>query len=142
MGVFKSTVEILTAWFDGHASINEVTFGDITQVDITSETDFPLAHIIPLKTTYKEGFSELNFNIRIVSTYESYQDEVVDILDNAHEVLVDFVASIYNGTLFSEQMRVATDPSAEVVYDAHGNRLYGYMINVNIKVPAGIEICG
>lgn len=141
MAVYKETVEILTTWFNGHGNINEVTFGNEQQVDITSETDFPLVHIMPQKTLYGESQTEINFKIKVLTTYESDEEELIDVLDMTHAVFVDFVRDLWNGALFSALIRVSTDPIAEVVYDEHNNRLYGHTLDIKLKMPPTISNC-
>ena len=40
----KTVTTTITNWLKNHATINEVTLGDVNEIDMTSQADFPLAH--------------------------------------------------------------------------------------------------
>lgn len=142
MAQFKIVTGEIENWFAGNAVINEVTKGDINEVDLSTHTDFPLAHIIYLGTEYGDGYTTYNYQILLLDTFEeSSEESKVDVLDTLDEVMAQFVSSLNRGTLFNSQIRVVVDPPADVLYDQMQNRLYGWSLNVGLLVPNGIKIC-
>jgi len=116
--IYKDLVNSLINWFE--PKVGEVTFGDEGQVDVTSITDFPLVHIQPVGTDAKSGYALFTFDIYILNTKESLEDPI-DVLDAMSEIAVDFASFYYSGDSAINDM-----PSADIVYDQFGNRLYGF----------------
>lgn len=141
MGSFKTVLDTITIWLINHDGINEVTNGDINEVDLSTNTNFPLVHIIYTTTNYSQGYNIYNYQILFLDTYFEDKDNKIEILDNMNEIVTQFVKSLTNGSLFNSQVRVDTTPSSQVMYDQLQNRLYGWSLNVGIMVPNGIIIC-
>lgn len=141
MGQFKTLTEALISWLEGNAVINAVTIGDIGEVDLSTHTDFPLAHIIYDTPTYTEGVTEFTYQVLLLDTYVEGTDEKIDVIDRMSEVATSLVAALYSGTVLDRRVRVNTDPTSQIMYDQLGNRLYGISLQLDLKVPAGVVIC-
>ena len=141
MGAFLTTTNRILDWFGSHPIIEEVTHGDIGEVDLSSHTSFPLAHIIYLDTSYDEGVTQFTYQILLLDTYTEGTDDKIEVLDRMSEVATEFMSGIYRGSLFNSLIRVNTVPTSAIMYDQLGNNLYGISLQVDIKVPNGIVIC-
>lgn len=142
MGAFKTVTDSMMTWFDGNGTINEVTHGDINQVDLTQHTHFPLAHVIYLNTVYAESFTTYNYQILLLDTYHDTVDDRLEVLDAMDGVATQFVKALNGGSLFESQIRAAVTPTGEIMYDQLQNRLYGISLTVSIITPTGIDNCG
>ena len=143
MGTFKSLTNIILDYFtDSENAINEVTHGDVNQVDLTSITNFPLAHIIYTTTGYQEGFNTYDYEILLLDTYYDNADDRLDVLDTMSEVATQFVSACNNGSIFNQQVQVSVVPSGEIMYDQLQNRLYGIRLTITLLVPSGLINCG
>lgn len=136
MGKFKTLTEALISWLEANVIIQEVTIGDVGEVDLSTHTSFPLAHIIYDTPTYGEGVTEFTYQVLLLDTYVEGTDVKIDVIDLMSQVATDLVAALYGGVLGS-QVRVSTDPTSQIVYDQHGNNLYGISLLLDIKVPSG-----
>lgn len=141
MGQFKELTETMETWFSNHGSIEEVTKGDVQEVDLSTRTNFPLVHIIYLDMVPDNGFTTYNYQVLFLDTYSEAGEDKLEVLDRMGEVVTQFTQAVYSGGLFSRQIRVAVEPSADVMYDALQNRLYGWSLNVGLKVPNNLDTC-
>jgi hypothetical protein len=133
--IFKDLTQNIYDWFDSNIAVKEVTFGDTSEVDITSETDFPLVHIVPTGiSSTLESFTEFGYTIYILTNKDELEDSI-DSLDITSNILIEFNNAVRYGKLFGEQIRVKNDGDGTVVYDKFGNRLYGYQVSYNLLVP-------
>ena len=142
MGTFKDTTNIITNWFDSSDGINEVTTGDIQEVDLSTHTDFPLAHVIYLNTGYQEGFNTYNYQILLLDTFNEATDNRIDVVDAMNEVATQFVSACDKGIIFNSQIRIQIRPTGQIMYDQLQNRLYGISLNLTLQVPTGLINCG
>jgi len=142
MGTFKSVTNIILNWFEGSGTINQVTSGDIQEVDLSTHTEFPLSHVIYLNTTYNPGYNTYNYQILLLDTFNEATDERIDIIDVMNEVATQFVSACNNGSIFNSQIRITIAPNGEIMYDQLQNRLYGISLTISLQVPTGIINCG
>lgn len=141
MGQFKEATTVITDWFENNDVIEEVTLGDIGEVDLSTHTNFPLAHVIYDTTQYNEGFTAITYQIMLLDTYVEGTDEKLDVIDAMNEVATQFMSAVYQGSVFNRRVRVNSVPTSQIVYDQLGNRLYGISLQIDVKVPPGIVIC-
>lgn len=135
MGSFKDTTETLMNWLEGNGVINEVTFGDANEVDLSKATNFPLVHLIPLNSTLLESYSTYTYQILFLTTFKSSNADKIKVLDDMATVVEQFIRDINQGSMFEALYRTDTNNSAEVIYDQRQNRLYGWTLGLSINVP-------
>ena len=118
--IYKEIINAMEQVFAPY--VEEVTFGDVGEIDVTSITNFPLVHIEPIGSESKVGHTIFGFNVYLLNTKEALEDPI-DVLDDMSEVILTF-ASWYNSSMLS----LGVFPVAKVKYDFSGNRLYGFVI--------------
>jgi len=138
MGSFKTATDKMVTWFSGHSQINNVTFGDINEIDVTTITDFPLAHVIPLQSTGDSNISKYSYQIMILDKYETIndtdsllKDSKVQVLDDLNTILEDFKLAFTGDGTF-----VLKHSASQIMYDLKINRLYGWVIAVEVTLPS------
>ena len=134
MGSFSTTTYSLINWIGGHGEINEVTFGDANEVDISKATEFPLAHVIPLNSSIQSGYTTYNYQVLFLDTFKSSTDSKIDVLDRMAGVAEDFVKAFHNGHIVDGSIRTTDSQGAEVIYDQRQNRLYGWSLDIEANV--------
>ena len=143
MSKLKDITNLMETWFNGNGTINEVTVGDESEIDISSETNFPLVHIIYNNASYDEGYTTYNYRIVLLDTYFVEQDNKIDIIDAMDEVAAQFVSAVYHGSIFNQQIRINdATPGSTVMYDQLKNRLYGVSLTLSLQLPNGLINCG
>ena len=143
MAKFKSTANAIIKWFEGHADINEVTFGDGGEVDQSSHTDFPLVHVIPVDASFDQVTTDYVYQVIIVGQSEKDKtQEKLDILDLTSGVAADFTKSVGGGYLFDQDMRLDGTVSSSVIYRDRMNKLYGWAVTVTLRTLNESNYCG
>ena len=131
--------------------ITTVTFGDITNVDLSKQTIFPLAHIVMNNATQSGQTMTYNFDIYLmdivdvskqtpVNLYTGMTNEM-DILNTQLAVGNKLVEKMRSGALYNDMYQVTQDVTFTPFYDDFGNQLAGWNLNVGITVENDIYIC-
>ena len=142
MAAFLDTTNKIIEWHEGHATINEVTFGDGNELDLSKQTTFPLVHIIPTSTTFNEGVTGFSYQLIYLDLYSTSKHDKVAVLDKMWEAVAGFNKAASGGSLFDSLVRVSTGNTAEVQYDVRQNRLYGWSLDLTVTTPNGLINCG
>jgi len=133
-------------------SVNTVTYGDITDVDLDKTTMFPLSHLIIDSVTYGERV--VSFNIQVLcadivdyntkkADFELFygNNNLHDVLNTQFEVINRLIAKLMRGDLFKSNYQVTTQPTATPFKERFSNELAGWSADITIEIPNGISIC-
>ena len=132
-------------------NVNTVTTGDLTEIDLSKQTIFPLSHIIVNSATLNEQV--INFSITVLSMdiVDLNKDEVTDIFvgnNNEQDVLNSQLAVqnrlfglLRQGTLFNNNYQLVGSPSCEPFYDRFENELAGWSTTFDVQIPNDIYLC-
>lgn len=132
-------------------NVNTVTTGDITEIDLSKQTIFPLSHIIINSVTPQDQV--LNFNITIMSmdivdiNKENKTDIFIgnnnehDVLNSQLAVLNRLIVLLRGGTLYRDRYQLDGDPSCEPFYERFENQLAGWACTMNILIENNVSNC-
>jgi len=132
---------------------NQVTFGDITEVDLGKLTNFPLAHIMVDSAAIEER--TISYEVKllvcdIVDVNKSYDTDnqflgnsnVQDILNTQFSVLNKLVAMLKRLDLVSNNfLRIDSRVSATPFRDRFENELAGWECDLTIVSRNDVSIC-
>lgn len=131
--------------------VNTVTIGDIFAVDLTKQTIFPLNHIIVNNVTLGEVTISMNVSILFMDLVDESKEEIVDLWegnDNEQDVLNSTLTQaqrlsteLMRGSLYSSQVMITSEPSAEPFTDRFENKIAGWTLTFDIIVPNEMTIC-
>jgi hypothetical protein len=144
-------VNKLKTYLKENPLINTVTIGDIFAVDLEKQTMFPLSHIIVNNATIAEVTTSLNLSILFMDIVDDSKQEITDVWegnDNEQDVLNTrltvaqrLVADLMRGSLYSSQVLIVGDPSAEPFTDRFENKIAGWTLTFDVIVPNEMSIC-
>jgi hypothetical protein len=144
-------VNKLKTYLKENPLINTVTIGDIFAVDLEKQTMFPLSHIIVNNATIAEVTTSLNLSILFMDIVDDSKQEITDVWegnDNEQDVLNTrltvaqrLVADLMRGSLYSNQVLIVGDPSAEPFTDRFENKIAGWTLTFDVIVPNEMSIC-
>ena len=133
-------------------SVNTVTYGDISDVDLDKTTIFPLSHLFMDNVTY--GERTVTFSIKLLcadivdyntkkSDFDLFygNDNLHDVLNTQFEVINSLIMKLMRGDLFELQYQVTTQPTAEPFKERFSNELAGWSVDIAIEIPNGTSIC-
>lgn len=133
--------------------INNVSQGDIFQVDINKPTIFPLGHIVINSATQSESGNTNIFNVSVllmdvcdISKAEPYDlffdnDNEADILNSQFEVGNRLVSSLRRGDLYNDGYRLNGYVTYEAFSDRFENKIVGWTLTFNVETANDMTIC-
>ena len=149
-GFYKVTETIKEALLlDVH--VNTVTFGDITDVDLSKQTIYPLSHMIVNGATQDERILTFNISIVCMDIVDVSKDEVTDIFvgnDNLQDVLNTQLAVLNRllqklrmGSLYQDKYQVEGAVQCEPFLDRFENNVAGWVGTFDVVVENSLDIC-
>ena len=132
-------------------NVNTVTTGDLTEIDLSKQTIFPLSHIIVNTVTVQEQVLSINLTVLSMDIVDVSKEEVTDIFvgnNNEQDILNTQLAvqnrlfgKLRQGTLYNDNYQLSGDPSCEPFYDRFENELAGWSATFDVLIPNDIYLC-
>ena len=107
-------------------NVNTVTTGDITEIDLSKQTIFPLAHIIVNTVTAQEQALVFNITLMAMDVVNEYKDETTDVFvgnDNEQDVLNTQLAVINKiihllrrGSLYTSKYQLSNSLTESIAF--------------------------
>ena len=134
MTEFYDIVDKVRDELRNNLSINTVTFGDLTDVDLDKHTIFPLAHIYIDNVQPVQGALRFNISILVMDVVDYNKDQTSGDdfyqADNLHDVLNTqlatlnkVVSELKRGTLYKDQYQLDAEPTFEPFKERFKNLL-------------------
>jgi len=139
MGSFLTTTNRIISYLQGHSEVNSVTFGDGNEVDLSTHTDFPLVHVIPISSLFGEGITTHSYQVLFLNTFKESIEDKIEVLDLMNKTANEFAQSARGGILFSEQITAIGTFTADIIYNDRINKLYGWSLNIGFIVPNNLN---
>jgi ABC-type phosphate transport system ATPase subunit len=151
MNGYFYVVNTLKNYLKATPFVNTVTIGDIFAVDLTKQTIFPLNHMIVNNVTLGEVTISMNISILFMDLVDDSKEEIVDLWegnDNEQDVLNTTLsqaqrlsADLMRGSLYSSQVMILNEPTAEPFTDRFENKIAGWTLTFDVIVPNEMSIC-
>ena len=132
-------------------NVNTVTTGDITDIDLSKQTIFPLSHIIINSVTPQEQVLSFNITIMSMDIVDINKENKTDLFtgnNNEHDVLNSqlavlnrLIVLLRGGTLYRDRYQLDGDPSCEPFYERFENQLAGWACTMNILIENNVSNC-
>ena len=94
---YNNIIDSLSCVSLTHMKVNEVSTGDIDNIDTSGNVKYPLVHIVP--TSVDAGVNQLTYNFNILAMDLVHTDESneQDVLSDTLEILTDIIAQYKQG---------------------------------------------
>ena len=132
-------------------NINNVSTGDITDINLYKQDIFPIGHIIVNSVIAEENVLAFSISILACDIVDQSKDLTVDrfvgnnnlqnILNTQLAVLNRLVQRLRMGTLHTEMYQLEGNPTLTPFYDRFDNQLAGWTADINIVIYNDINIC-
>jgi len=143
-------IDTLKTELESNPFCNNVTIGELTEVDLRKQTIFPMAHITLNDVTHADN--SLTFSITIVNvdivniskdvTQEYYgNDNLFYILTNQLFVINKLVSRLKDSNVSAYNWQLEGNPLSTVINKEMENMIAGYETNLNISIPNTINKC-
>ena len=133
-----------------NSNVNTVSTGDISQIDLSKQTIFPLSHIIINSATNSGQVMTFNVTVLCMDKVNQLKTEQVNPFNNEaeHTVLNTQLAvsnklykDLYSGQLRLDGYQVDEDASIEFFFDRFENILAGVAMTLNIQLNNDLNVC-
>jgi hypothetical protein len=132
-------------------NVNTVTTGDITKIDLSKQTIFPLSHIIVNNVGNEDNILRFSLSVLSMDIVDFSKEETVDIfvgnnneqdiLNTQLAVLNKLVQVLRGGDLNRDLYQLDGTPNFEPFYDRFENEVAGWALTFDVIVPNDISIC-
>ncbi len=148
---FYQVTETIKNQLLSDANVNNVTTGDITKIDLSKQTMFPLSHIIVNNVNNEDNVLRFSLSVLSMDIVDVSKEAVVDIFrgnDNEQDILNTQLAVLNKlaqvlrgGTLHQDLYQLDGTPNLEPFYDRFENELAGWAMTFDVLVNNDINIC-
>lgn len=149
---FYDLLDKIKAELDSNPNVNNVTFGDIMDVDLNKTTLFPLSHIVASNISFSDRIMTANIDILLLDVVDDNRrssDDVFLSSDNLQDVMNTQLAvgnllqsKMRRGDLFTDKFQVLSNVTARPFYDRFENQLAGWAFTFVVELPNNnISIC-
>lgn len=132
-------------------NVNTVTTGDITDVDLSKQTIYPLSHLMVNNVTLQEQVMSFNISILFMDIVNVSKEPTTDIFigNNNEQDVLNTQLAVANkliqvlrmGTLFKDLYQLEGDPNCEPFFDRFENELAGWSVTFDVLIANDIDIC-
>ena len=132
-------------------NVTSVTYGDLTDVDLSKQTIFPLSHILVNNATNDSQTMTFNITVLCMDVVDEQIVEPVDIFqrnNSEHYILNTQLAVtnrlyqlLHNGQLRLDGYQVDGEASCEPFVDRFSNNLAGWAVTFDLMVKNDLYIC-
>jgi hypothetical protein len=150
---FYQVTQIIKDQLLSDPNVNTVTSGDITRIDLSKQSMYPISHLIVNNVANEGDGNILRFSMSVLSmdVVDVSKEETVDIfIGNNNEqdilntqlaVLNKLVQILRGGTLHQDKYQLDGSPSFEPFYDRFENEVAGFALTFDVIVENDISIC-
>ena len=148
---FYQVTQVIKDQLLADVNVNTVTTGDITRIDTSKQTMFPLSHIIVNNVGNEDNILRFSLSVLAMDVVNISKEEVVDIfIGNNNEqdilntqlaVLNKLVQVLRGGTLHQDLYQLDGSPSFEPFYDRFEAEVAGWALTFDVIIPNDISIC-
>ena len=132
-------------------NVNTVTTGDITKIDLSKQTIFPLSHIIINNVNITEEVLQFNISILAMDIVDESKEETTDIFrgNNNEQNVINtqlavvnrLVGALRQGTIHFNKYQLTGEASCEFFYDRFENEMAGVTCTFDVFVQNDINLC-
>ena len=148
---FYQVTETIKNQLLADVNVNTVTSGDITRIDLSKQTMFPLSHIIVNNVGNEDNILRFSLSVLSMDIVNFSKEETVDIfrgnnneqdiLNTQLAVLNKLVQVLRGGTLHQDLYQLDGTPNLEPFYDRFENEMAGWALSFDVLIPNEIDIC-
>ena len=143
-------LEILKNSLLQNSNVKTVTTGDISQIDLSKQTIYPLSHIIVNSATNSGQVMSFNVTVLCMDKVNQLKTAQVDPFNNEAENTVTntqlavsnkLYKDLYSGQLRLDGYQVDEDASIEFFFDRFENILAGVAMTLTIQLNNDLNVC-
>jgi hypothetical protein len=151
MSGYYTLIDTLKTLLIGSPFVNQVTEGDLYDIDLSKQTIFPLSHIMVNNVSILPNVLKANITIIAMDIVDVSKEEPTDMfIDNNNKqdvlntqliMLSRIVAQLTNGITFEDNYQLEGEPNCEPFTDRFENLLAGWTMTFDVLIPNEMTSC-
>lgn len=151
MSGYYTLIDTLRTLLIDSPFVNQVTEGDLYDIDLSKQTIFPLSHIMVNNVSILPNVLKANITIIAMDIVDISKEEPTDLFkdnNNRQDVLNTqlimlsrIVAQLTNGETFEDNYQLEGEPSCEPFTDRFENLLAGWTMTFEVLIPNEMTSC-
>ena len=153
MNILFNLQEKIRKELQDNVLINQVTYGDLFEVDLLKRNIFPLAHVGMQGATISSdsGISQINVSVLFLDVVDETKEDTTDqfygndnehyIINNMYAAAMKLVQELMRGTLYSEGYQIEEDVNFEFFSERFEDKLAGVGIDMIVTVKNDFDLC-
>jgi hypothetical protein len=151
MSGYYTLIDTLRTLLIGSPFVNQVTEGDLYDIDLSKQTIFPLSHIMVNNVSILPNVLKANITIIAMDIVDISKSEPTslfidntnrqDVLNTQLIMLSRIVAQLTNGETFEDNYQLEGEPSCEPFTDRFENLLAGWTMTFEVLIPNEMSSC-
>ena len=147
---YNNLIDTLEQLGVNHYQIQQVSSGDIFEMDLEKNTLYPLMHIVPQTVVASQGQFTFNFQVFIMDLVEPDESNEQEVLSDCLSICTDIIATFKHGeSLFKfnaehgeeERYFVDNDFTIEPFTERFDNAVSGWTFTIPIIVEQDFNSC-
>jgi len=148
---FYQVTETIKTQLLSDPNVTTVTTGDITNIDLSKQTIYPLSHIIVNNVSNDDNILRFNLSVLSMDIVNVSKEKSVDIFrgNNNEQDILNTQLAVLNklaqvlrgGTLFQDLYQLEGTTNLEPFYDRFENEMAGWAMTFDVIVNNDIDIC-
>ena len=148
---FYNLLDKIKAELQSNPFVNTVTYGDISDIDLSKKTIFPLSHFIVNSFAYNGNVVDMSVSLLCMDIVDESKDDVTDLfMGNTNEqdifntqmnVVVRVLDVLNRGDLRAQGFALNGTPNIEAFTDRFENKLAGWTCSFNVTIINDVGIC-
>lgn len=148
--IFKLTDAIKTE-LEANQLINQVTFGDLFEVDLLKQNIFPLAHVGMTGATMSQGVAQVNMSILFLDVVDESKEEQTDqfygndnenyVMNSMFAAATKVIGELQRGSLYANQFQIEDDVNIEFFSERFEDKLAGVGVDFIVTINNTLDLC-
>ena len=148
---FYQVTETIKTQLLSDPNVKTVTTGDITNIDLSKQTIYPLSHIIVNNVSNDDNILRFNLSVLSMDIVNVSKEKSVDIFrgnNNEQDILntqlavLNKLAQVLRGGALSQDLyQLEGTTNLEPFYDRFENEMAGWAMTFDVIVNNDIDIC-
>ena len=151
MSGYYTLIDTLKELLIASPFVNQVTEGDLYDIDLSKQTIFPLSHIMVNNVSILPNVLKANITIIAMDVVDISKEDATslfldnnnrqDVLNTQLIMLSRIVAQLTNGETFEDNYQLEGEPSCEPFSDRFENLLAGWTMTFDVLIPNEMTSC-
>tara|TARA_R100001594_G_scaffold11334_3_gene25808 strand:+ start:9818 stop:10327 length:510 start_codon:yes stop_codon:yes gene_type:complete len=147
---YNNVIDTIKCVGEQHLQIQKVTTGDIWEIDLEKNTEFPLFHINPVNVSLAARQKTFNFQLFIMDLVEPNESNEQEVLSDMLEIMTDIVGLFKHSELLytydashGEEPRyfIDDDFTCEPFTERFDNSVSGWVMELAVTVESELDTC-